>query len=165
MVNEGILRLLRRHPRRGFYLFRVFYIGFAVAAACAIFLVGYKPLRYAGCAWSGAFLVLGTTSLLAWYNARDRLTMSRMIAEDPTIVYWAHASGAAGPDLERPVDECTTLRLHLLIGRHLEVELPVRYMRELNALLREKNPNIRWGHYDPVHETRKTAEKPRQSNA
>jgi hypothetical protein len=147
MTNEEVRKLLegRRHLLSGYVLLRICYLGFVVTAAG---LVCLKPVFFVSWGWVALSFLLGVISLMAWYNARDRLVMSVLIVEDPMMVYWAHASGEHGPDLEASVENCTTLRLHLRIGRQLDVELPVSKMRELNAWLRERNPQIRWGHYE-----------------
>lgn len=147
MTNEEVRKLLvrRRHLLSGYILLRILYLGFTVATAG---LVCLKPIVFVSWGWVALSFLLGVISLMAWYDARDRFVMSVLIVEDPMIVYWAHASGEHGPVLEASVENCTTLRLHLRIGRQLDVELPVAKMRELNAWLREKNPHIRWGHYE-----------------
>src|SRR6188474_2988377 len=94
MTKDEVRRLLQRHPRRGYILFRIFYIGFLAATAVLIILNLLPKTEvtvYVSWGWVVSCYIAGTASLLGWYSARDRFVMSRLVAEDPMIVYWAHA--------------------------------------------------------------------------
>jgi hypothetical protein len=148
MNNEKVGRLLQRFPGRGLILFRLLWLGSLIGFGLLPNLI---LLSNASISWGWVFavLLLGLIAFLAWSHARKQFFMARLVAEDPMIVYWAHAAGRQGPDLETSVDNCSSLTLHLRVGRQLDVQLPVPQMRELNAWLSEKNPDIRWGHYAP----------------
>jgi len=153
MNMAEMLQILQSQPRRHYYMRWSFVI--IVEGMCAAFCVVWIFAPHLTLIWPwfrdlwffalpASFL--GVASAMSIKEAKQRWCLSRIVANNPQMVYWAHAELSFPPSaLEK---NCTRLLLHLRNGERLTVVLNASKMREFIGSLRAENPRIRWGSFD-----------------
>lgn len=134
VTNEDVFRLLRRAPRRGFWLTAV-----AVPVLLAIGLVAIgigSPLFGVSCFVFA--VVAGTENLLI----RHKLNAALWISREPAAVYWA-APNSCGRTAKY------VLTLHTPTAVHLDADLTHDELIGVIHWLRKRNPDALIGTFSP----------------
>lgn len=130
-----------RRLARGVIILRILWIFLvAISAIMAFLLYEYG--------WSAAAFLASACIMFAILSVNKRFSLAAELSSNPLIVYWVHPSNQNSPYADQLPIECSTIKLHLRNGCDLEVDLPLKDMREFLAWLRKQNPSIRVGPYE-----------------
>jgi hypothetical protein len=144
MDAQEVRRLLTRQTRRGLVLFGA---GFWLLLAAGVLLLMVRHAYDLSLAWAPGLLAGAVLTRLALLQVRRRHVLGCWIAENPGLVYWAHASWEGLLRDESP-ETCRELSLHLRTGPQLAINLSPPDMARFVVWLRSQSPAMRWGTYE-----------------
>jgi hypothetical protein len=125
------------------FIFPALFLISAGFGGWALTVPQYRP-------WGATGFLAAVLFGLGRWHVRKRHVAAWKIADNPHLVYWAHAIDRQGYFSEADSRECPRLLLHTRDGAVLEVDLPRPEMRAFTAWLTESNPTVRWGPYDSI---------------
>lgn len=94
--------------------------------------------------WSGYAFLIAAISLVGLHHVRHRHRMSVQVMLSTGAIYWVQPRSTVGNLAAKAVGEKAVLRLFLIDGDFLEIEVPTDEMAHFKSWYAENNPQGFW---------------------